>query len=178
MTDLRNDANKIEGLQAARIMGVHPWAAKAEGAVYGAMRAYPATENSARAMLKRSISNAIERLKASRQKCQTHAHASHTKGECRTPIECEARDRGHGIEVGKEWAMTRAEWHELEDVAALSGEMTFAVLAVVLRAHGYDPEKLAEDFGCDDYPDKFPADAEVAGFIEGARRIKSAVDAA
>lgn len=129
-------------------------------------------------MLKHSISDAIERLKASREKSQAHAHASHTRGECRTPIECEARDRDHGIEMGKDWAMTRAEWDELEDVAALSGEMTFEVLAVVLGAHGYDPEKLAEDFGCDDYPDKSPADAEVAGFVEGARRIKSEVDAA
>ncbi|MGJ0503694.1 MAG: hypothetical protein ACR65X_08120 [Methylocystis sp.] len=129
-------------------------------------------------MLKHSISDAVERLKVSREKCQTHAHDSHTKGECRTPMECEARDHSHGIVVGKEWAMTRAEWNELEDVTALSGEMSFAVLAVVLGAHGYDPEKLAEDFGCDDYPDKFPADAEVAGFVEGARRIKSDVEAA
>jgi hypothetical protein len=74
--------------------------------------------------------------------------------------------------------MTRAEWDELEDVAALSGEMTFAVLAVVLGAHGYDPEKLAEDFGCDAYPERCPADAEVAGFVEGARSVKSAVNAA
>lgn len=128
-------------------------------------------------MLKHSISEAIKRLKASREQCQTHARVSHTKGECQTPIECEARDHDHGIEIGKEWAMTRAEWDELEDVAALNGEMTFAVLAVVLGAHGYDPEKLAEDFGCDDYPDKFPADAEVAGFVEAARRIKSEVEA-
>jgi len=134
--------------------------------------------NSGNAMLKHSISDAVERLKVSREKCQTHAHDSHTKGECRTPMECEARDHSHGIVVGKEWAMTRAEWNELEDVTALSGEMSFAVLAVVLGAHGYDPEKLAEDFGCDDYPDKFPADAEVAGFVEGARRIKSDVEAA
>lgn len=129
-------------------------------------------------MLKHSISDAIERLKASREKCQAHAHVSHTRGECRTSIECEARDHSHGIEVGKEWAMARAEWDELEDVAALSEEMTFAVLAVVLGAHGYDPEKLAEDFGCDGYPEKSPADAEVGGFVEGARRIKSEVDAA
>jgi hypothetical protein len=129
-------------------------------------------------MLKHSSPDAIERLKASREKCQTHAQASHSKGECRTPIECDARDHDHGIQVGKDWALARAEWDELEDVAALSGEMTFAVLAVVLGAHGYDPERLAEDFGCDEYPDKTPADVEVAGFVEGARRIKSEVDAA
>ncbi len=35
-----------------------------------------------------------------------------------------------------------------------------------------EARKLAEDFGCDDYPDKFPAGPEVAGFVEGARSIE------
>jgi hypothetical protein len=129
-------------------------------------------------MEKDTLSKAIERLKASRERCEAQSRAAHSKGECATPLECEARDRDHGVEVGKQWAITQAEWDELEDVAALSGETTFAVLSVVLETQGYDPKKLAEDFGCDGYPETSPTDAEVIGFVEGVRFIKDQVDAA
>ncbi len=128
-------------------------------------------------MEKDSLSSAIERLRASREKCEARSRVAHAKGECATPLECEARDHDHGVEVGKQWAMRRAEWDELEDVAGLTGEVTFSILTVVLEAHGYHPEKLAEDFGCDDYPESSPTDAEVIGFIEGARVVKEQVDA-
>jgi hypothetical protein len=101
---------------------------------------------------------AIKRLKASRQKA-------------------EQEDRASGLEHGRIWAMNDAEWAGLCAVTRI-GEHTedddFTYLGYVLQEHGYDAESLYDIFGRDlrfGNGDPPISDAEVRGFIEGARLV-------
>jgi hypothetical protein len=101
---------------------------------------------------------AIKRLNASRQKVEQAVRAS-------------------GLGNGKEWAMNCAEWDALcavTDIGEHTEDDDFTYLGYVLNDYGYDAESLYDIFGRNlRFGNGGPpiTDAEVRGFIDGARLV-------
>lgn len=103
-----------------------------------------------------AMTAAIERLKASRQKA-------------------EQEDRASGLEHGKRWAMKRANWRELCAVANMAAKD--GRLEAVLGNFGWEIDDVTDLFGRDAEGYNPPiTEAEVLGFIEGARLVREEVE--
>jgi hypothetical protein len=103
-----------------------------------------------------NMSEAIERLRASREKVAGEDHAN-------------------GVELGKKWAMERAEWDELRAVASLEECKRDSVnFFAFMENIGFDDEGVLALFHRD-VDDPPISDEMVAGFVEGAELVHDQV---
>lgn len=84
--------------------------------------------------------------------------------------------RHAGMEAGKEWAIVKAEWAELNAVAEMDEAGTnIDSFRQALSWHGYSEKDVPLLFGRDASEDRPISDEEVEGFILGARLVRNEV---
>jgi hypothetical protein len=85
--------------------------------------------------------------------------------------------RHAGMEAGKQWAIDKAEWAELNAVAEMDEAGTnINSFCQMLSWHGYGENDATLLFGRDASEDRPISDEEVEGFILGARLVRNEVE--